>query len=343
MSKEAEVIPFKTAGITFLDTIPTSKESTRQTYAAALGAFNQYLEQAPDLSPDTPLADYPEKVLLNFFLWLDKRGYSAFTLNTYLAALRRFFLFHYTARNLGPQFDIVRAQDLLKGKLKVHYPQTRAPDELPNLVVYFDQQPLPPADGTKETQRQRLCLLRDRAILHTLYATAGRVSEVAALTRHDVAEGNADEVLITGKGDKERWLYLTPEALTAIRAYLDERADHKTGLFVSHGRDSGKRLSRVSLWRVVKRAAEAVGLPDISPHTFRHWRATQMLNDEVSLEIIQELLGHSDIGTTRKVYAKSKRQRIKDAFLKHSPSPQQAMENQEPPDPSRPGEEAEIS
>jgi integrase/recombinase XerD len=195
------------------------------------------------------------------------------------------------------------------------------------LVLYYDRQPLPLAGGSKEARLQRLCLLRDRAILHTLYATAGRVSEVAALTRQDVAEGETDEVLITGKGDKERWLYLTPEALAAIRAYLSERADFKTGLFISHGRDSGKKLSRTSLWRVVKKAAEAVGLPDVSPHTFRHWRASQMLNDEVPLEIIQELLGHSDIGTTRKVYAHSKRQRIKEAFQKHSPSPQQAMDN----------------
>ena len=235
----------------------------------------------------------------------------------------------YTAHNLGPEFDIVRAQNLLKGKLKLHYSQTRAPDELPSLVLYYDRQPLPSAAGGKEARLQRLCLLRDRAILHTLYATAGRVSQVAALTRQDVAEGETDEVLITGKGDKERWLYLTPEALAAIRPYLVERADFKTGLFISHGRDSGKKLSRTNLWRVVKKAAEALGLPDVSPHTFRHWRATQMLNDEVPLEIIQELLGHSDIGTMRKVYAHSKRQRVKEAFQKHSPLPQQVMESQQ--------------
>jgi integrase/recombinase XerD len=327
MSEQTQTNNFHTASAAFLESLPISKEPTRQTYAAALAAFAQYLQQAKDLSLDTPPNEYPEKILLDFFLWLDRKGYSSFTLNTYLAALRRFFLFHYTARNLGPEFDIVRAQSLLKGKLKLHYPQTKAPDELPSLVLYYDQQPLPPAGGGKEASLQHLCLLRDRAILHTLYATAGRVSEVAALTRQDVAEGETDEVLITGKGGKERWLYLTPEALVAIRAYLAKRDDFKTGLFVSHGRDSGKKLSRTSLWRVVKKAAEAVGLPDVSPHTFRHWRATQMLNDEVPLEIIQELLGHSDIGTTRKVYAHSKRQRVKEAFQKHSPSPQQAMDN----------------
>lgn len=327
MSELVQANNFHTASTAFLHSLPVSKDTTRQTYTAALHAFAQYLEETRELSLDTPLTDYPENMMLNFFLWLDRRGYSSFTLNTYLAALRRFFLFHYTARNLGPAFDIVRAQNLLRGKLKLHYPQTRAPEELPRLVLYYDQLPLPATDGRKETRLQRLCLLRDRAILHTLYATAGRVSEVADLTRQDVAEGEVDEVLITGKGDKERWLYLTPEALGAIRVYLAERADFKTGLFISHGRDSGKKLSRTSLWRVVKKAAEAVGLPDVSPHTFRHWRATQMLNDEVPLEIIQELLGHTDIGTTRKVYAHSKRQRIKEAFQKHSPSPEQAIKN----------------
>ena len=120
-------------------------------------------------------------------------------------------------------------------------------------------------------------------------------------------------------------MYFTGEAQAAIRVYLAERDDSYAGLFISHGRDKGARLSRTGLWRVVKQAARALDMKGVSPHTFRHWRATQMLNDDVPLEIVQELLGHSDIGTTRKVYAKSRRAKVKQAFRKHTPSPRQAL------------------
>jgi integrase/recombinase XerD len=324
---EASPIKFQEARDAFLDSIAASKEPTRQTYAGALAAFAHYLDaqRADGLDVNSPLSSYPENILLNFFLWLDKQGYSPFTLRTYLAAARRFLLFHYAERNLG-EFDVVRSQEMLKGKLKLNYPQVKAPDALPALVTFYDQQPLPSAD-TPAGRRKRLCLLRDRAIVHALYATAGRVSEVAFLTRQEVAEGEADEVLITGKGGKDRWLYFTGEAQVAIRAYLAERDDNEAGLFISHGRDKGARLSRTGMWRVVKQAARALGMKGVSPHTFRHWRATQMLNDGVPLEVIQELLGHSDIGTTRKVYARSKRAKVKQAFRKHTPSPRQALLN----------------
>lgn len=318
-------IKFDEASNDFLKSIPASRQRTGQTYAAAMSSFERFLENSDNsgLSPATPLSEYPESVLLNFLLWLDKQGYSAFTQNTYLAGLRRFLLFHHLARNLGTEFDMERARELL-GKRKLHYPQHRIPDELPEMVLFYDRQPLPPSDDTKNTRRSRLCLLRDRAIMHTLFDSAGRVSEVADLTRQDVDDGNTNEIIISGKGGKDRWMYLTDETLDYIRAYLTERNDNYLGLFISHGRDAGSLLSRTSLWRIVKLAAKMIGVKNVSPHTFRHWRATQMLNDGVPLETIQELLGHSDIGTTRKVYARSKREKVREAFFKHTPSPQQA-------------------
>lgn len=296
----------------FLDSIP--KDTTRQTYHAALVNFGRFLE-SKGVSKDTPPSIYSERILLDFFIWLNRLKYSSFTLNTYLAALGQLLLFHHLARNLSADFDILRAQALVKGKAKVKYPMVHPPADLPRLVNYYDRLPLP---GLPQAA---ICLFRDRAIMHTLYATAGRVSEVASLTRQAVAEGQADEVLIVGKGDKERWLYLTPEALAAIRAYLAWREDSAAGLFVSHGRQISKQFSRTSIWRVVNKAAQALDMPEVSPHTFRHWRATQMLNDDVPLEIIQDLLGHSDIGTTRRVYAHTRRGRVREAFFKCSPDP----------------------
>lgn len=317
-------IKFYEARDAFLNSIPVSKKRTGQTYTTAMKGFERFLvDSDSNLNPDTPLLEYQDDVLLKFSLWLDKQGYSTFTQSTYLAGLRSFLWFHDLASNLSPEFNMQRASKRL-GKRNLNYPQVRLPDSLSDLILFYDRQPLPPPDDRKDTRRKKLCLLRDRAVMHTLFDSAGRVSEVGSLTRQDVDDGYTNEVIISGKGDKERWLYLTDETMEHIRAYLAERNDNHLGLFVSHGRDTGTRLSRTSLWRIVKLAAEMIGAKNVSPHTFRHWRATQMLNDGVPLETIQELLGHKDISTTRKVYAKSKREKVKEAFFKHTPSPQQA-------------------
>ena len=130
------------------------------------------------------------------------------------------------------------------------------------------------------------------------------MSEVASLTREMVLGGRLSEAHLQGKGGYSRVILFTPEAKSAIRAYLKERKDSHPALFISHGRDLGNPLSRCSIWRVVKRAARVLDLYEsTSPHSFRHYRATQLLNEGMPLESVQAYLGHQDIATTRKVYA----------------------------------------
>ena len=68
-------------------------------------------------------------------------------------------------------------------------------------------------------------LLRNRALVHTLRCSGGRISEVLSLKRSQVQDGRIDEVLITGKGGKQRVLFLDPPALLAITRYCNERHD----------------------------------------------------------------------------------------------------------------------
>ncbi len=159
--------------------------------------------------------------------------------------------------------------------------------------------------------------------MHLLYCSAGRLAEVAALDRKSVADGRRKEAIVTGKGDKERFIFITPDARAAISAYVGERHDDYEPLFISHGRNYGSRLSRVSLWRTVKKAAKVLGI-DVSPHDFRHYRASQMLQQGAPLEAIQEILGHSDISTTRRVYAHYNKPSIRAIFDKTTLPPDQA-------------------
>lgn len=144
---------------------------------------------------------------------------------------------------------------------------------------------------------------RDRAILAMMYATGTRASEVASLRTEDV---NLAEryCRCLGKGNKQRIVPFSNAAATTLDEYLKwmrpallgDRTDPGT-LFVSR---AGKPLSRVDVWKLVKKYAQRVGVADrVSPHTLRHSFATHMLARGADLRVIQELLGHANIATTQ--------------------------------------------
>ena len=141
---------------------------------------------------------------------------------------------------------------------------------------------------------------RDRAILEVLYGCGLRVSELTdlRLSRIHFQEGFVD---VVGKGNKQRLVPLGEMAADAIAAYLPCRAEPATRddediLFLGR---SGRRLSRVSVFKLVKRQALVAGIrKEISPHTFRHSFATHLVEGGADLRIVQEMLGHESILTT---------------------------------------------
>jgi len=143
--------------------------------------------------------------------------------------------------------------------------------------------------------------LRDRAILEVLYGCGCRVSELCGLDTPDLDEREAT-LLLRGKGRKQRLVPVGEPALAAVRRWLEAGRPRLTGkrptgaLFLNA---RGGRLSRVSVWALIKRAGAAAGLPDaLSPHTLRHSYATHLLEGGADLRVVQELLGHQDISTT---------------------------------------------
>ncbi len=158
-----------------------------------------------------------------------------------------------------------------------------------------------------EQKRGQLILLRNRALLQTLFDTACRVSEVLALRRADVLDGRAVRVRLTQtKGDQAaRTVCYIDKAKPLIAAYCAAR-DDGTGapLFVSHGRGNGTALTRAHVERIVKDAARGCDLLDnTSPHSFRHARAQQLLDNGMALEWVAAYLGHARVDTTRTIYA----------------------------------------
>ncbi len=305
-----------------------AKPHTQRTYATGLKVFKLFLEESLKSPAQLTTDQLRSDVLEEFYLWLYPRGYSPFTNRTYLAAAKALLTFLFTKGLLAPSFSLERAKNLLNTAIKpLSYPIPRIDKELPRIIEYYDKLKLPTGDN-KNDRIARLCLLRSRAIVHTIYSTAGRIAEVAALNRKDVADGRKSEAIVKGKGNKERIVFLTPEAQRAIRAYLQARKDSYQPLFISHKRNRGERLSEVSIWNTVKKAAKALGL-EVTPHDFRHYRASQMLRRGAPLEAIQELLGHADISTTKKVYAHYSKTSLRKIFDAYTRSPQDELKELE--------------
>ncbi|MBU6422511.1 MAG: tyrosine-type recombinase/integrase [Chloroflexi bacterium] len=156
--------------------------------------------------------------------------------------------------------------------------------------------------------------VRDRALLQVLFATGCRVSELCTLTRRRV-DLRTREVEVIGKGKKVRGTFLTPDAATALKRYLDSRKDESPHLFVSRQEvrrpqdpKTGERkpvkgifpLTTRSVHMIVSHLAKRAALPDdVSPHWLRHGRLT-IIARHSGLLAAQELAGHASPQTTRR-------------------------------------------
>ncbi len=162
---------------------------------------------------------------------------------------------------------------------------------------------------------------RDRAALETLYASGCRASEVVGLRPEDI-DLTSGEARCVGKGDKERVVPLGAQACEALRVYLLDRPrlisrrPGTTTIFVSK---TGRPMSRVGLWRLVKIHSAAAGLNvTISPHTLRHSFATHLLAGGADLRVVQEMLGHASIATTQ-IYTRVELSRLREVHAKFHP------------------------
>jgi integrase/recombinase XerD len=156
--------------------------------------------------------------------------------------------------------------------------------------------------------------VRDHAMLHVLYSTGMRVSELVHLDLDDL-DAEAGTVCCTGKQNRRRHVELSPEALQALREYLATgrpaiaRGSDEPALFLNH---RGTRLTRQGFWLILKKYAEEAGVQEITPHTLRHSFAAHQITRGRELGDVQRILGHVSISTTQ-VY-----QRIA-AEMEHGP------------------------
>ena len=179
---------------------------------------------------------------------------------------------------------------------------------------------------------------RDRAILEFFYATGCRCSELVNLKLRDIHETEG-YCLYTGKGNKQREVPLGQQAIAAFRIWMKEeresvlsrRREEVRTYFRVPGRNGGEskvpwaflsfkgyKMRREAMWNLIKKYAERIGVPKISPHSLRHSFATHMHANGVDLRVIQEMLGHKDIVTTQ-IYTHTDVYRLKKIHTKCHP------------------------
>lgn len=164
--------------------------------------------------------------------------------------------------------------------------------------------------------------VRDLAIIEVLFSCGLRISELVNLKLSELylEEGY---IRVHGKGRKERLVPIGDTAISRLRDWfvvrqgIEVKPGEEDFVFISLRR--GKHLSRISLFVYIKEYAEKAGIrKNISPHTFRHSFATQLLEGGANLRAIQAMLGHEDIGTTE-IYMHIDKSHLRQEILEHHP------------------------
>ena len=133
-------------------------------------------------------------------------------------------------------------------------------------------------------------------MLEFLYSTAVRVSEFLSLDRKDLNFMTRD-LLVYGKGGKERIVYLNDRSCMYMKEYLDSRDDDNPALFVGL-RKPNKRLTKAGAEDIIRRIGKRAGIEDAHPHRFRRTAATNALNRGMPLQEVSRFLGHAKLETT---------------------------------------------
>ena len=288
------------------------RPNTVKAYARDLKKFSRFLEKKGP-RPEAARSDD----IVDFLSQEKEKGRSVATIGRSLVALKMFYRFllleGVISKDIASTLDSPRMWRKLPDVLDV--------DEVESLLAAPTLTGPSGRGDAEDSQAKSEFILRDRALLEVLYATGARAQEVADLTLSAV---NLDYGYLRciGKGEKERIVPLGEPAAEALKEYLKNarsklvRPQSEGWLFLTR---SGRKLSRVTIWRLVKKYARLAGIKKpLSPHTLRHSFATHLLSGGANLRVVQEMLGHATIATTQ-IYTHIDHGRLKAVHKKYHP------------------------
>ncbi len=285
----------------FLDYLVVEKglsNNTQDSYRFDLLDFSKYLEE----NKINDLKDLDEKDIINYLTYLkDDKKLKARSIERHITTLR--MLYKYLIKNEILTNDITANIDNLK--LGRHLPDVLTVDEVNDLL---------------DIKINTVFDIRTKAMLEIMYSSGLRVSELVNLELSDIDTYN-DTILINGKVSKERMVPIGEYSKKYLNDYLQVRNElikRKNGnpnkLFLNN---HGMPITRNGFNFLLNNILKEKGIKkNITPHTLRHSFATHMLDNGADLRSIQELLGHSDIVTTR-IYTHVSKKQIHDKYKEY--------------------------
>ncbi|HVQ43628.1 MAG TPA: site-specific tyrosine recombinase/integron integrase [Candidatus Saccharimonadia bacterium] len=272
----------------FLEHLEIEQNRSQKT----ISNYDHYLQRLVEFADDCDIARLDAEMVRQWRLHLNRtkditgHELTKTTQNYHLIALRSFL--KYLAKRDIKALDSAKIELAKVTRPKVTFLET---DEVDRLLAAIDT--------------SNPVGLRDRAVIELLFSGGLRVSELVDLnTDHINLERR--EFMVRGKGQKDRPIFISPQAADWISRYLESRRDAFKPLFIHYsgsqdGTEAGyTRLTVRSVQRLVKRYAQAAGITkDVTPHTLRHSFATDLLINGADIRSVQGLLGHANIATTQ--------------------------------------------
>ncbi len=275
--------------------------NTRLAYGRDLIHFAMYCKT----QHISTLGDIDAKLIYSYLRTLSKEKKAETTISRALAAVKMLLRFGVLTGLVPKDFT-----SIIEG-----------PKRWQRLPVVCNKQKVIDLLGTPTTDDP--FYLRDKSLLEMLYATGMRASEVAGLKISDL-NFSIGYLRCLGKGQKERIIPLGKTAIEVTKLYLQNL---RPRLVKPAGRDflflsrTGRAMTRVDIWRVVKKYARRAGLPRrMTVHTLRHCFASHLLSGGADLRSLQEMLGHVDIATTQ-IYTHVDQDRLRSIHKKYHPRP----------------------
>jgi integrase/recombinase XerD len=270
-------------------------------YMHDIDKLTQYLELMK--SDATPL-DITFKQLQDFVKWINSLGLNARSQTRIISGVKAFFKYL-----LIEDLIQVNPAELLEApKIGRKLPDTLNVIEIDRIISAID---LSSNEGE-----------RNKVIIETLYSCGLRVSELVNLKISNL-HFKEEFILVEGKGDKERLIPIGKPTIKLINNYIKKvrihikiKKSHEDYVFLNR---RGSKLSRVMIFTIIKQLAEKIGLErNISPHTFRHSFASDLIDGGADLRAVQEMLGHESI-TTTEIYTHLDREFLRDNILSFHP------------------------
>lgn len=285
----------------FLDEIGGVKSpATMRSYGVGVKSLIEHLQQK-GIARSSPIEDVTIEHLISYPAYLGKMAYSKKTIGLYTSSIRSFvnWLIINGKMDLSPR-------DALRFQMAYKDANQRRQSRLPRFPQRDDVDKL--REAVRQMKEPSPRLERNIALVEFLASTGCRNNEVCQLTIEKINTKDRSAVVI-GKGDKERVVFFSQDALDALVNYWKARGDSSlySPVFSPHDKShpAGKKahVTTTTVRNIVKDVMNIAGIEKFSPHYFRHAFAIKMLKETGNLALVQDLLGHADPAATR-VYAK---------------------------------------